>query len=66
MSARLDAKMTTAQSDVLLSSRRYLLTSLSTLDETVPDSTCINLGESDKISISKTGHEYDYCREDIS
>jgi hypothetical protein len=27
---------------------------------------CINLGESDKISISKTGDAYDSCREDIS
>jgi hypothetical protein len=29
-------------------------------------SICSNLGESDKISISKTGDEYDSCREDIS
>jgi hypothetical protein len=27
---------------------------------------CSNLGESDKISTSKTGDEYDPCREDIS
>ena len=58
--------LTAAQSGVLLSSRCYLLASLSALDETVPDSICGNLGESDKISISKTGDEYDSCREDTS
>ena len=66
MSAPLDAKMTAAQSDVLLSSRCYLLASLSALDESVPDSICGNLGESDKISISKTGEEDDSCGKDIS
>jgi len=30
------------------------------------DSICGNLGESDKISISKMGDEHDPCREDIS
>jgi len=38
------------------------------LDAKMPavDSICGNLGESDKISISKAGNEYDPCREDIS
>lgn len=66
MLAPLDAKMTAAQSDVLLGSLCYLLDSLSALDEAVPNSICSNLGESDKISISKTRDEYDSCREDIS
>jgi hypothetical protein len=64
MLASLDAKMLAAQSDVLLSSRHYLLASLSALDGTVPDSICGNLGESGKISIFKTADEYDPCRED--
>jgi hypothetical protein len=43
-----------------------MLVSLSALDETVPDSICGNLGESDKISISKTVDGYDSGREDTS
>ena len=34
--------------------------------DNLPDSICGNLGESDKISISKAGDEHDSCREDIS
>jgi hypothetical protein len=44
MPTPLDAKVTSAQSDVLLSGRCYLLASLSAMDETVRDSICGGLG----------------------